>query len=167
MSTKLFCRFLAKLYGPEDDPNFTLGSKHKMYSVQDYQNQKVSDRIDDFINSAKQVGKKKRAEWQNNEFLQEKYTISQYSRIHERDSLMNNIKKYRTAVGEGRAMIDTRLEKRTDQFMKLGEVRRKIAIAMFHKMRQKDIDFSSYKDLERLLQYSGVDLRPKGLGSRN
>ena len=150
-----------------DDPNFTLGSKHKMYSVQDYQNQKVSDRMDDFINSAKQVGRKKRAEWQNNEFLQEKYTISQYSRIHERDSLMNNIKKYRTAVGEGRAMMDTRLEKRTDQFMKLGEDRRKMAIAMFHKMRQKDIDFSSYKDMERLLQYSGVDLRPKGLGRRN
>ena len=80
---------------------------------------------------------------------------------------MNNIKKYRTAVGEGRAMIDTRLEKRTDQFMKLGEDRRKMAIAMFHKMRQKDIDFSDYRDMERLLQYSGVDLRPKGLGSRN
>ena len=150
-----------------DDPNFTLGSKHKMYSVQDFQNQKVSDRMDDFINNAKQMGKKKRAEWQNNKFLQEKYTISQYSRIHERASLMNSIKKYRTAVGEGRAMMDTRLEKRTDQFMKLGEDRRKMAIAMFHKMRQKDIDFSSYKDMERLLQYSGVDLRPKGLGRRN
>ena len=149
-----------------DEPNFTLSSKHKMYSVQDYQNQKVSDRMDDFINSAKQIGRKKRAEWQNNEFLQEKYTVSQYSRIYERSSLMSSIKNYRSAVGEGRAMMDTRLEKRTDQFMKLGEEKRKMAIAMFHKMKKSDIDFSSYRDLERLLQYSGVDLRPKGLGRR-
>jgi hypothetical protein len=151
-----------------DDPNFQLGSDHSMYSVQDFQNEKISKRIDDFINSAKQVGKSKREEWKNNEFLQEKYTISQYSRIHERASLLANIRNYRAAIGEGKALIDTRLEKRTDQFMKLGSDKRKKAIAMFHKMRGIDVDFTDYKHLEYLLMYGGVNLIPKkqSLGSR-
>ena len=151
-----------------DDPNFQLGSKHTMYSVQDYQNEKVSQRIDDFINNAKQVGIKKRNEWKKNEFLQKKYTISQYSRIHERAAIIENIRNYRSAIGEGKALMDTRLEKRTDQFMKLGSDRRKKAIAMFYKMRNIDIDFTNHKHLEYLLMYGGVNLLPnkQSLGSK-
>merc|ERR1711965_1146917 len=52
-----------------DDPNFTLGSKHRMYSVQNYQNEKVSEMMDSYIDKAKHAGKRAEAQWNSNDAL--------------------------------------------------------------------------------------------------
>ena len=62
-------------------------------------------------------------------------------------------------IGEGKGMITNRIETRVDQFMALGKDRRRMAEADFIRRTGREIDFSKYKDLERLLTYAGVDIK--------
>jgi len=142
-----------------DDPNFDLGSKHKMISVQTYQNEKVSEKMPLFIDLARSAGARARAQWNGNDKLQEAYTEAEYVRIYMRDSIKNNINKYRSKIGEGKGMIVNRLETRVDQFMAIGKDRRRMAEADFIRRTGREVDFGNYKDLERLLTYAGVSIR--------
>ena len=142
-----------------DDPNFDLGSKHKMISVQTYQNEKVSEKMPLFIDLARSAGARARAQWNGNDKLQEAYTESEYVRTYMRDSIKNNINKYRSKIGEGKGMIVNRLETRVDQFMAIGKDRRRMAEADFIRRTGREVDFGDYKDLERLLTYAGVNVK--------
>ena len=144
-----------------DDPNYDLGSRHKMISVQSYQNEKVSEKMPMFIDLARSAGARARAQWNKDDALQQSYTEAEYVRIYMRDSIKNNINKYRNMIGEGKGMIVNRIETRVDQFMALGKDRRRMAEADFIRRTGREIDFGDYKDLERLLTYAGVDIKKR------
>lgn len=146
-----------------DDPNFTLGSKHKVYSVRDWQDGKVSEMLPSYIRRAQREGEKRGSMWDKSETLQGKYEREEYVRLYERDSLMSNIRKYREQIGEGKSLVESRLVMRTNQYMKLPKSKRKAAEADFIRRYGKrgDIDYNDYKDIERLLMLAGKDLKAK------
>jgi len=147
-----------------DDPNFTLGSKHRMYSVQNYQNEKVSKMIDSYIRSSKRAGKRAEAEWNRSDSLKKEYTLEEYKRFIQRDSLTDSIRQRREDVGEGRALIDKPLAKATDQYLKIPKAKRKIAEAKFIRIygdRLGDIDFGSLNHMRKLLVLAGKEIVKK------
>jgi len=137
-----------------DDPNYDLGSKHKMISVQSYQNEKVSEKMPMFMDLARSAGSRARAEWNRDADLQEAYTEPEYVRIHMRDNIKSNINKYRGIIGEGDSMIKKPLENSINKFMALGKDRRRLAEADFIRMTGREVDFGSVEDVKRLLMYS-------------
>ena len=144
-----------------DDPNYTLGSKHKMISVQTYQNEKVSEKMPLFMDLARTAGARARKRWNQDEGLQEAYSEPEYVRIYMRDSIRNNIDKYRSKIGEGKGMLTNRLETRVDQYMQLSKDRRRMAEADFIRMKDREVDYGNYKDLEILLTYAGVNVKKR------
>lgn len=149
------------------DPNFTLGSKHKMKSVQNYQNEMVSKMMPSYIRLAQREGERRKIKWEQSKELQDKYTQQEYTRIYERNSLMESIRKRRQEVGEGRSLVDNRLARRTDQYIKLpSDVRRRaeaefIRTSKGRRPEDKEIDWSNYNHIERLLMFAGVKLTNK------
>jgi len=137
-----------------DDPNYDLGSRHKMISVQSYQNEKVSEKMPMFMDLARSAGSRARAEWNRDADLQEAYTEPEYVRIHMRDNIKSNINKYRGIIGEGDSMIKKPLENSINKFMALGKDRRRLAEADFIRMTGREVDFGSVEDVKRLLMYS-------------
>jgi len=144
-----------------DDPNYTLGSKHKMISVQSYQNEKVSEKMPLFMDLARTAGARARKRWNQDEGLQEAYSEPEYVRIYMRDSIKSNIDKYRSKIGEGKGMLTNRLETRVDQYMQLSKDRRRMAEADFIRMKDREVDYGNYKDLEILLTYAGVNVKKR------
>lgn len=146
-----------------DDPKFTLGSRHKIYSVRDWQDSKVGEMLPSFIRRSKREGIKRGSQWDKSESLQKKYEREQYVRLFERDSLMSNVRDYRNQIGDGRALVKSRLVTRTNEYMKLPKSKRKAAEAEFIRRYGKkgDIDYSDYRDIERLLMLAGRDIKPK------
>lgn len=149
------------------DPNFTLGSSHKMKSVQNYQNEMVSKMMPSYVRLAQREGERRKIKWEQSKELQDKYTLQEYTRIYERNSLMESIRKRRQEVGEGRSLIDNRLARRTDQYIKLpSDVRRRaeaefIRTSKGRRSQDKEIDWSNYNHIERLLMFAGVKLTNK------
>ena len=137
-----------------DDPNYDLGSRHNMISVQTYQNEKVSEKMPMFMDLARSAGSRARAEWNGDADLQEAYTESEYVRIHMRDNIKSNISKYRGIIGEGDSMIKKPLENSINKLMALGKDRRRLAEADFIRMMGREVDFGSVEDVKRLLMYS-------------
>ncbi len=147
-----------------DDPNFTLGSKHRMYSVQNYQNEKVSQMMDSYIDKAKRAGKRAEAQWNRNDALKKEYTLEEYKRLIQRDSLKKSIVKRREDVGEGRVLIERPLAKATDQYLKIPKSERKIAEAKFIRIygnKLGDIDFGSLNHMRKLLILAGKEIVKK------
>jgi len=147
-----------------DDPNFTLGSKHRMYSVQNYQNEKVSQMIDSYIDKAKRAGQRAEAQWNRNDALKKEYTLEEYKRLIQRDTLTDSIRKRREDVGEGRVLIERPLAKATDQYLKIPKAKRKIAEAKFIRIygnKLGDIDFSSLNHMRKLLILAGKEIVKK------
>ena len=148
------------------DPNYTLGSRHKMYSVRNYQDERVSAYMPSFVNQAKRVGEKAELRWNKSKELQNKYTLAAYMRMYERDYMKQSVEKRREIIGEGKALVTKRLEKRTDQYIRLPKNVRRVAEAEWTRLyskRAKDgvIDYSNPKHIEQLLSLAGVDLKPK------
>ena len=148
------------------DPNFTLGSKHKMKTVQNYQNEKVSAYWPSLVAQGRRTGERAEMRWQKSKELQDKYTLSAYMRMYERGYIQEQVRDIRKSVGEGRALIDTPVAKRTDQFIRLPKDVRRIAEAEWVRLysrKSKDgvIDFSNLKHLTQLLALAGVNLKPK------
>ena len=156
-----------------DDPNFTLGSKHRMYSVQNYQNEKVSEMMDSYIRKAKRAGKRAEAEWNTSDALKRDYTLEEYKRLQQRNDLKKSIDKRREDVGEGSVLIERPLAKATDQYLKISKAERKIAEAKFIKIygpqllkkvagfETGDIDFGSLDHMRKLLIIAGKEIVPK------
>lgn len=156
-----------------DDPNFTLGSKHRMYSVQNYQNEKVSEMMDSYIRKAKRAGKRAEAEWNTSDALKRDYTLEEYKRLQQRNDLRKSITKRREDVGEGSVLIERPLAKATDQYLKISKAERKIAEAKFIKIygpqllkkvagfETGDIDFGSLDHMRKLLMLAGKEIVPK------
>jgi hypothetical protein len=86
--------------------------------------------------------------------------------MYERGYIQQQVRDIRKSVGEGRALIDTPVAKRTDQYIALPKDVRRIAEAEWVRLyssKSKDgvIDFSNLKHLTQLLALAGVDLKPK------
>ena len=148
------------------DPNFTLGSKHKMKTVQNYQNEKVSAYWPSLVAQGRRTGERAKMRWQKSKELQENYTLPAYMRMYERGYIKEQVRDITKVVGEGRSLIDTPVAKRTDQFIRLPKDVRRIAEAEWVRLyskRAKDgvIDFSNIKHLNQLLALAGVDIKPK------
>lgn len=148
------------------DPNFTLGSKHKMKTVQNYQNEKVSAYWPSLVAQGRRTGERAEMRWQKSKELQENYTLPAYMRMYERGYIQKQVRDIMKVVGEGRSLIDTPVAKRTDQFIRLPKDVRRIAEAEWVRLyskRAKDgvIDFSNIKHLNQLLALAGVDIKPK------
>jgi len=148
------------------DPNYTLGSKHRMKTVQNYQNEKVSAYWPSLVAQGRRTGERAEMRWQKSKELQDKYTLPAYMRMYERAYIQKQVRDIRNVVGEGRSLIDSPVAKRTDQFIRLPKDVRRIAEAEWVRLyakRAKDgvIDFSNIKHLNQLLALAGVDLKPK------
>lgn len=148
------------------DPNYTLGSKHKMKTVQNYQNEKVSSYWPSLVAQGRRTGERAEMRWQKSKELQDKYTLAAYMRMYERGYIQQQVRDIRKSVGEGKALIDTPVAKRTDQYIALPKDVRRIAEAEWVRLysrKSKDgvIDFSNLKHLTQLLALAGVDLKPK------
>lgn len=148
------------------EPNFTLGSRHKMYSVRNYQDEQVSRYLPNFASQARRAGERAELKWQKSKELQDKYTLAAYMRMYERGYIMDQVRKRRELIGEGRALIDKPIAKRTDQYIRLPKDVRRVAEAEWTRLysrKAKDgvIDFSNLKHLNQLLALAGVDLKAK------
>ena len=147
-----------------DDPNFTLGSKHRMYSVQNYQNEKVSQFMDSYIRKAKRAGQRAEAQWNSSDALKKEYKLEEYKRLMQRDDLTTSIRKRIKDVGEGRVLIEKPLAKATDQYLRISKAKRKIAEAKFIRIygdKLGDIDFSNLNHMRKLLIIAGKEIVPK------
>ena len=78
-----------------------------------------------------------------------------------RESIKSNIDQYRSKIGEGKGMLTNRLETRVDQYMQLSKDRRRMAEADFIRMKDREVDYGNYKDLEILLTYAGVNVKKR------
>ena len=58
-------------------------------------------------------------------------------------------------------MLTNRLETRVDQYMQLSKDRRRMAEADFIRMKDREVDYGNYKDLEILLTYAGVNVKKR------
>jgi hypothetical protein len=120
--------------------------------------------MDSYIDKAKRAGKRAEAQWNRNDALKKEYTLEEYKRLIQRDSLKKSIVKRREDVGEGRVLIERPLAKATDQYLKIPKSERKIAEAKFIRIygnKLGDIDFGSLNHMRKLLILAGKEIVKK------
>lgn len=138
-----------------DDPNFALGSRHKIRSVRNEQNEMMSKYLPTVIRQAKRDAERAEIRWNKSIGLQKKNSLKQYLRTVQKDSVNENLKSYldliRTAT-EKKALLRNPLAYSTYQYSKLPEQRRRKAELLFaENYPTVELDLGNRKHIDVLI----------------
>ena len=143
-----------------DDVNFSLGSRHKLRSVRNEQNEMMSKYLPTVIRQAKRDAQRAEIRWKKSTGLQKKNSLKQYLRTVQKDSVKENLKSYldliRTST-EKKALIRNPLAYSTYQYSKLPEQRRRKAELLFaEQFPTIELDLGSRKHIDVLLELGKI-----------
>jgi len=140
-----------------DEVNFSLGSRHKLRSVRNEQNEKMSQYLPTVIRQAKREAKIAEAKWKKSSGLQKKSTLQEYLRLIQKSSIKKGLRRYLDSIRsatEKKALIRNPLAYYTYQYSKIPEEQRKKAEFKFaEKFPNTELDLGNRKHINLLITF--------------